>query len=103
MIPTGLNTLLLRRADGSMGVLLTHLEETASQAEARTVARRFLSDPAKTTDAAATPMGPVVQWITENKTFADFRSGLVIPAKPSLEEFHALLLSALPLPPEVVL
>jgi hypothetical protein len=31
----------------------------------------------------------------------DFRTGVVVPARPSVEELRALLLSALPLPAEV--
>jgi len=46
---------------------------------------------------------PVLHLIAENQTITDFRTGLVIPAESSPEEFRAFLLSALPLPPEVVL
>jgi hypothetical protein len=41
--------------------------------------------------------------ITEAKVITDFRTGLVISAEPSPEEFRALLLSALPLPAELTL
>ena len=45
--------------------------------------------------------GPVIQHLIEKKTLTDFRSGIIVPAQPSVDEFRAMLLSALPLPVEV--
>jgi hypothetical protein len=101
ILPCGAHPLLLRRADGSMGVLLMHLREAASATEAQAVARTFLPRADLNQPAEVPVEGAVLQMITETKTITDFRTGLVIPAQPSPEEFRAFLLSSLALPKEV--
>jgi len=101
--PPGTTTILARRADGSMGILTTHLLDASTRAEAEAITRNYLPAMGRDQNAEAQIAGPVLHLITENKTITDFRTGLVIPAEPSPDEFRALLLSALPLPPEVVL
>jgi ATP-dependent Clp protease ATP-binding subunit ClpC len=97
LLPTGPQCVLIRR-DNSVGILLVSIDPVASEDEARERTKKLL----KTKDAPEPDeYGPVFQIITENKTLTDFRTGLVVPARPSTEEFRALLLSALPLPPEV--
>lgn len=101
IVPAGGNTVLLRRADGSMGVLLMHLREAACAAEAKTVVRTFLPRGDLNQHAEIQAEGAVLQMITERKDITDFRTALVIPVEPSPEQFRALLLSTLPLPVEV--
>jgi hypothetical protein len=101
ILQSGVSTLLLRRSDGSMGVLMMHLRDAASIAEAEVVASNFLPKAGQTQNAEVQIEETVSQMIIEAKTIADFRSGLVIPAEPSPEEFRAFLLSTLPLPEEV--
>lgn len=101
LAPPGANTLLARRVDGSMGVLTTRLRAVASRAEAQTAAQNHLLANAHEPDTGTEAAGPVLHIINENKTITDFRTGLAIPASPSPEEFRSLVLSALPLPPEV--
>jgi hypothetical protein len=103
LLPSATSTLLARRADGSMGVLLTHLRDASSLVEAEVVARNYLPEGGQMHDVDMELAGPVLQMIIENKTITDFRTGLVVPAEPSPEEFRALMLSALPLPPEISL
>jgi hypothetical protein len=81
-----------------MGVLLMHLREAASAVEAEAVVRTFLPRADLNQHAEVPVGGAVLQMITEAKTITDFRTGLVIPAQPSPEEFRAFLLSSLPLP-----
>jgi ATP-dependent Clp protease ATP-binding subunit ClpC len=101
VVSPGTSTLLVRRADGSIGVLLMHLHDASSQVEAEAVARNYLPEGGRVPNAEVEIDGPVLHMITENKTITDFRTGLVISAQPSQEEFRALVLSALPLPAEV--
>ena len=70
--------------------------ETEVQAKART---KELADSIDALEPAS--FGPVIQQLILNKTLTDFRTGVVVPAEPTVEESRALLLSALPLPPEV--
>ena len=78
--------------------LLPTLEPATTETEARRRAKQLVDS----IDALEPEsFGPVVQQVIENKSLTDFRTGMVVPAQPSVEEFRALLLSALPLPPEV--
>src|SRR6266545_564239 len=104
-LPVAGRTVLVRRADGSLGVLLLEVRDVESPAEAETLARSF-APPAAASQASAVHsetenVGAVVQMLEVNERLTDFRSGFVIPAEPSPEEFRALVLSALPLPQEV--
>ena len=103
LVSSGTKTLLARRANGSLGILMMHLHDAASLAEAEVVARNYLPAADAASPSELEIGAEVFQMITENKTITDFRTGLVIPANPSPEEFRALMLSALPLAPEVVL
>lgn len=93
--------LLLRRADGLPGLLTVRLHDAPCKAEAEQAARGSHPLAGPTTEIDS--LGPVERMIIEKLTMTDFRTGLVIPAAPSPEEFRTLLLSALPLPPEVIL
>ena len=91
-------SILTRRADGGTGLILMTVESATTEAAARARAKELAgSIDALETDA----FGPVIQRVVENKTLTDFRTGVVVSAQPSAEEFRALLLSALPLPAEV--
>jgi hypothetical protein len=97
-VPAGSSTMLIRTSDGRTGFVLVTLEATTTEAAARHRAKQL----AESIDALeADAFGPVIHRLVEFKTLTDFRSGAVVPAQPSVEEFRALLLSALPLPPEV--
>lgn len=97
LIPPGAHCVPIRR-DDNVGIVLVTFEPVSSEDEAREIAKKLSEEkePLPPED-----YGPVFQIIKENKTLTDFRTGLVIPARPSAEEFRALLLSALALPPEV--
>jgi ATP-dependent Clp protease ATP-binding subunit ClpC len=97
-LPDATNVILTRRADGGAGVILLTLETVTTEAAARTRVKE-LADAADALDVES--FSPVIQRIVENRTLTDFRTGVVVPARPSVEEFRALLLSTLPLPPEV--
>jgi hypothetical protein len=97
-LPPQASVLLARRTDGSLGLVSTRLLAAASVAEAESVARKHLS----AGNGVAKPAGDVLFLMT-SKTITDFRTGLIIPDKPGKEEFRALMLSALPLPPEVTI
>jgi ATP-dependent Clp protease ATP-binding subunit ClpC len=98
LVPSQTNTILTRRADGGTGIVLLTLEAATTEAAARVRAKQL----AEAIDVLESEsFGPVIQRVVENKTLTDFRSGVVVPARPSGEEFRALLLSAVPLPPEV--
>jgi hypothetical protein len=100
LVPPGANTVLARRRDGNLGILMTHLHEAASQAEAENVARNYWPEKPAAGPAAFEIAESVLQMMTKN-SILDYRNGLVIPAEPQPEEFRALMLSALPLPPEI--
>lgn len=96
LIPPGAHCVPIRR-DNGVGIVLVTFEPAGSEEEARDIAKKLVEkEPPPPED-----FGPVFQIITENKTLTDYRTGLVIPAAPSAEEFRAVLLSALALPPEV--
>jgi ATP-dependent Clp protease ATP-binding subunit ClpC len=98
LVPSQTNTIPTRRADGGTGLVLLTLEAATTEAAARVRAKQL----AEAIDVLAPEsFGPVIQRVVENKTLTDFRSGVVVPARTSAAEFRALLLSALPLPPEV--
>jgi ATP-dependent Clp protease ATP-binding subunit ClpC len=92
------SVILTRRSDGVTGVILMSLEsvETEAQAKART---KELANSIDALEPGA--FGPVIQQLIHDKTLTDFRTGVVVSAQPTVEEFRALLLSALPLPNEV--
>lgn len=98
LVPNTTNTILTRRPDGGTGIVLMTLEPATTETEARRRAKQ-LADSIEALEPES--FGPVVQQVVENKSLTDFRTGVVVPAQPSVEEFRALLLSALPLPPEV--
>ncbi len=97
LLPAGPHCVLVRH-ENHVGVVLVSVDPVDSEAAAREAARKF-SDTKET--PAPENYGPVFQIIAEGKSLTDFRTGLVVPARPSADEFRALLLSALPLPPEV--
>lgn len=96
LVPAQVTAALTRRTDGALGVVTARLLEAASAAEAEAVVRNHVS----ASDTIETAGASVLHLIT-SKTITDFRTGLIIPAKPERDEFRALMLSALPLPPEV--
>jgi hypothetical protein len=93
------NIVLVRRSDGSLGILLVHLHEVASPGEAEVIGRKYVSKTNQGPLPEINATGPVLQMMTP-KAMSDFRTGLVIPSRPQPEEFRAMVLSALPLPPE---
>jgi hypothetical protein len=98
LVPDRANVILTRRSDGGTGIILMTLETATTEAKARARAKEL----AGSIDALEPDsFGPVIQRVIENKTLTDFRTGVVVSAQPTVEEFRALLLSALPLPPEV--
>jgi len=98
LVPNQMNTILTQRADGGTGIVLMTLEPATTEAMARVRAKQL----ADSIDALEPDsFGPVIQRVIENQSLTDFRTGMVVPAQPSAAEFRALLLSALPLPPEV--
>ena len=96
LIPPEESAVLARRADGSLGVVNMRLVEAASATEAEALAQNRLLEGS----SVANTTGSVLHLMSQ-KTITDCRTGLIIPAKPEREEFRALMLSALPLPPEV--
>ena len=97
-VPAGTNIILTRRADGGTGVILMSLDTVTTETEARSRVKQ-LEDSIDALEPES--FGPVIQHLVEKKTLTDFRSGVIVPAQPSTEEFRAMLLSALPLPIEV--
>ena len=97
-LPADRTTILTRHADGQVGLVLMTVEEFGSETEARRLAKRL---DAGIDTLAPDDFGPVMHLIHENRTLTDFRTGLVVPAEPSVEEMRALLLSALQLPQEL--
>ena len=95
LLPLGNRPILVRRTDGGLGVLVARVLEPASREEAKLAAAASLGQPLQAGEL-------VWHRITEGKTIADFRTGLVIPAEPSPEEFRAFMLSSLALPWEVL-
>jgi hypothetical protein len=102
LIPPGANTVLVRRRDGNLGILMTHMHEVTSEAEAEKVARKYLPENREARPVVVEIAESVLHMMTP-KTITDYRNGLIIPGEPQPEEFRALMLSALPLPPEIVL
>jgi hypothetical protein len=97
LISPGAHCVPIRR-DDSVGIVLVTLEPVGSKEEAREIAKKLSEEKEP---PAPENYGPVFQIIREGKTLTDFRTGLVIPARPSVDEFRAMLLSALALAPEV--
>jgi ATP-dependent Clp protease ATP-binding subunit ClpC len=97
LLPAGSHCVLVRR-ENNVGILQVTLDSISSEEAARETFKKL-----EESKEAPAPEehGPVFQIITENKSLTDFRTGLVVSARPSPEEFRALLLSALPLPREV--
>ncbi|HEX5221139.1 MAG TPA: hypothetical protein VFZ59_16365, partial [Verrucomicrobiae bacterium] len=90
--------ILTRRGDGVTGVILMSLESVETEAQAKAHTKEL----ANSIDALEPDaFGPVIQQLIHDKTLTDFRTGVVVSAQPTVEEFRALLLSALPLPTEV--
>lgn len=97
-VPAGTNIILTRRSDGGTGVILVSLENATTETEAGARLKQL----EESIDALEPEsFGPVIQRRVEKKTLTDFRTGVIVPAEPSAEEFRAMLLSALPLPAEV--
>jgi hypothetical protein len=98
-LPGATSTILTRRHNGGTGLVLMSVEPVASETGAKKRAKEMA---ASIDTLTPDTFGPVIQRVVENESLADFRTGVVVPAKPSAEEVRALLLSALPLPPELV-
>ena len=97
-LPNGPNIILIKRADGGTGVILTTLETSTANTDWEAQAQ----DPScSLDDMNVHSLGPVIQRIVENQGMTDFRSGVTIPDRPSSDEFRGLLLSMLLLPPEI--
>jgi ATP-dependent Clp protease ATP-binding subunit ClpA len=97
-VPAGTNIILTRRVDGGTGVVLMSLETAQTEAEARSRLKQ-LEDSIEAIEPES--FGPVIQRFVQGKTLTDFRTGVIVPAQASVDEFRAMLLSALPLPSEI--
>ncbi|MEW6159096.1 MAG: AAA family ATPase, partial [Verrucomicrobiota bacterium] len=103
LIPGGCSVILMRLSAGSLIALFNEMQDVCTEAEARALLRDFRPEDARRGLRSVGSMNGVWQLMTQGKTLLDFRNGLLVPAQPSPEEFRALLLSALPLPPEIQL
>ena len=102
ILPEGPSLVLLRRMDGRLGILILQFQPVASEADADMVKNHFHSKHEAQNDSGIfKSLGAVVQLLHENQNITDYRSGMVISANPTGEDFRALLLSVLPLPKEV--
>ncbi|MBL9168877.1 MAG: ATP-dependent Clp protease ATP-binding subunit [Verrucomicrobiales bacterium] len=97
-LPEGPNLILIKRADGGTGVILTSLETLAADSNGGAQCQQLSPS---VDDMDVHSLGPVIQRVVENQGMTDFRSGVTVPDRPSDDEFRSLLLSMLPLPPEV--
>jgi hypothetical protein len=102
LLPQGAATLLVRRKDGSLGVLNLQVDATSPEAAGEFLQHRPLS-PGQTPPPPGTVNCPVIGMIAENQNITDYRSGVSIPVHPSLDDFRRWALSTLPLPGEVEL
>jgi hypothetical protein len=102
LLPQDAATLLVRRKDGSLGVLNLQINATSPEAAGEFLQHRPIS-PDQTTPQPGTGHSPVIGMIAENQNITDYRSGVSIPVHPSLDDFRRLALSKLPLPGEVAL
>lgn len=103
LLTPGSTPLLFRRTEGTLGIIFMHLHNAGSLVEAAAIARTLLPQSGKSPNVEESSQRNDVQMIVDAKSIIDFRTGLEIPAQPTPEEFRAFLLSALPLPAEVVL
>jgi hypothetical protein len=92
------NTVFARQATGALSLVLMQLQPVANLKEAADRANEFIAGVKEFGIEQSGPLRSPALMITENKSITDFRTGLVIPANPSAEEFRALMLSALPSP-----
>jgi len=97
LLPLGRHQVLLRRSDGTMGLLELYMDTALDLEDAR--ARQTLPAP----HAADTQRAELLQTLHAGHGCVDHRSGLVISADPSPEEARAMLLSILSLPEEFAL
>jgi len=95
ILQAGGNAVFVRHATGTLSMVLTQVRPVATVKEAKDRANDFLTSVKEFGIEQSGPIGSPALMITENKSITDFRSGLVIPARPSPEEFRALMLSAL--------
>ena len=98
LLPAQMSTVLARRKDGSLAVVNLKMRDATSPADAKAVTENRLDAGVSSLDGA----GSVTHLLTA-KTLTDFRTGLVIPVQPERDSFRAMVLSALPLPPEIAL
>lgn len=101
LVSSGAHTVLIRRTDG-FTLTMMHTRIVASKTEAEQFARDCLSAGDADGNMTVNP-GGIIQVVHRGKTITDFRTGVVVPAEPSNEEFRALMLSGLDLPREVEL
>lgn len=94
LVTAGRHRVLLRRQDGTLGILEVEVRHATDEADARQMFDEAISSSAT---ASGESSAPVHQRIVAGKTLTDYRSGLVVPADPSPDEARAWLLSALPL------
>ena len=98
LLPAPRATVLVRRSDGSLGLIQLNVADVADKAEAELIARQAeeLGERVRL-DA----FGAVSHLILQGKSISDYRSGLIMSTTPSTEEFRAAMLAGLPLPNEV--
>ena len=98
LLPAPAATVLVRRFDGSLGMIQLSVMDVAAKADAHSIARQANELGEKVPLDA---FGAISHLIIQGKSITDCRSGLIVPAKPSTEEFRAAVLAGLPLPQEV--
>jgi ATP-dependent Clp protease ATP-binding subunit ClpC len=91
-------TVLVRRFDGSLGMVQVTASEVANKADAQSIARQAeeLGD-----KVPLEAFGAICHLIVQGKGITDYRSGLIMPAAPSSDEFRAAVLAGSPLPEEL--
>lgn len=96
LLPAAGHRVLVRRRNGTMGILFVSVHDAADEAAARSLlGERCIAAPA----ARGTEPAPLNLLVHAGCTITDFRSGVVIPVTPSRDEARIGLLSTLPLPP----
>jgi DNA polymerase III delta prime subunit len=98
LLPAPVTTVLLRRFDGSLGMIQLSVADVATKEDAQSIARQANELGEKVPLDA---FGPISHLIVQGKSITDYRSGLVMSPSPSTEEFRAAMLAGLPLPNEV--
>lgn len=99
LLPTKPACVLVRRGDGTLGVLLIETCFANSEVECRAWLKQRWQGGGSASGNLS--LGRAIHALVVGKTITDLRSGVAVPAEAAPEEARAFLLSALPLPPEL--